>query len=610
MNNDYAEVLSDADALIIIPPFDDLRWPSLGAHLLQACAREKGFNVRVFYANMALAAVLGEELFTKIGEKRYLREVLFANMTYGVESFYKDDSVLQQLAPDMKLKDLIKIEKKIEKWVDGVVEEILKHHFRIIGCSTTFGHVTASICLLNKIKIMNPAITTIIGGAYCFGELTEGVASLTDKIDYIFSGESEITFPNFIKQVLINQLPKERIIAGERPDINRNPVPDYSDYFMQSQKYLPESKREIMITYETSRGCWWGQKKPCNFCGLNCDLAYHYKSPPKVINDLKKLSRKFPGYRILMADCIMPFKYFTKLLRDLPRELPGVEFFYEVKANLKLEQVALLKNAGITRVQPGIETLSSPLLKKINKGCLARHNIAVLRYFRSAGIIPHWNFLFRIPGETPEDYRSMIELIPLIKHLQPPLFISPIALFRHSKYFIQPESFGITNLSPMKVFYNALLPKWADINKYAYDFEGEFRHFENDPIVQEVLFKVEEWMKVWREKQVPKLKLVRIPEGKYLLIDSRGLKNPLTSYLSEKQAMVTLLDWPMSTVNYLVEDEIQWAIEQQLMVTLDSWYISLVTAELDLLLEFKEKAKEVLFQHEYAFKWNATYQHA
>src|SRR5690554_5541318 len=148
MNSDYEEVLSDADALIIIPPFDDLRWPSLGAHLLQACAKEKGFNVRVFYANMALAAVLGEEIFSEIGEKRYLREVFFANITYGVESFYKKDTFLQQLAPNLKLKNLIKIERKIKQCVDKVVEEIFKYRFRIIGCSTTFGHVTASVCLL------------------------------------------------------------------------------------------------------------------------------------------------------------------------------------------------------------------------------------------------------------------------------------------------------------------------------------------------------------------------------------------------------------------------------------------------------------------------------
>jgi hypothetical protein len=40
------------DALILVPPFFELRYPSLGAHVLQACARAAGFRVRVFYANL------------------------------------------------------------------------------------------------------------------------------------------------------------------------------------------------------------------------------------------------------------------------------------------------------------------------------------------------------------------------------------------------------------------------------------------------------------------------------------------------------------------------------------------------------------------------------
>lgn len=597
MKFDFDGILSDADALIIIPPFDDLKWPSLGAHLLQACSKEKGYSVKVFYANMALAAIIDEEIFSKIGDTRFLGDAFFSRIAYGIKPIYKNQVLLdffQEFFSNNKFetKDLIRLEKKIEQWVDAVVSNIIKYRFKIVGCSTTFGHITASVCLLNKIKIMDPSIITVIGGAYCCGELTEGVASLTDKIDYIFSGDSEITFPRFIRDVIENRLPKKRIIIAQKTDITENPVPEYMDYFEQSKRFLPESNREIMIIYETSRGCWWGQKHPCNFCGLTCDLEYRFKPPEKVIRDLKYLTNKFPNYRVGMADCILPYDYFNSLFQRLSKELPEVKFFYEIKANIKLEQIIRLKNAGITRVQPGIESLSSNLLKKINKGCLARHNVAFLRNCRSVGIDLLWNFLYRIPGEVWEDYQEMLRFISLITHLRPPTYITPIALYRYSQYFNHPNRFGIKIISPLNI-YKALLPEWADVAKYAYIFNYEFKYHNMDnQIIKEVVSKVKEWRNFWKEKEPPKLKLVRIPDDKYLLIDSRGLENPLTSYVSEKQALVILFDWPMNN-DYSVSEEIQWALKQQLMIELDSWYVSLVTAEPELILEFKKRKEEL-----------------
>lgn len=57
---DFDPFLRDADALIIVPPFASLDRPSLGAHPLQACAREAGLRVSVLYANLILGSEMGE----------------------------------------------------------------------------------------------------------------------------------------------------------------------------------------------------------------------------------------------------------------------------------------------------------------------------------------------------------------------------------------------------------------------------------------------------------------------------------------------------------------------------------------------------------------------
>ena len=62
---------AEADALLIVPPFADLYHASLGVHLLQAVAEKAGLQVRVLYANLLFAAVIGEEGKYQSWEERH-----------------------------------------------------------------------------------------------------------------------------------------------------------------------------------------------------------------------------------------------------------------------------------------------------------------------------------------------------------------------------------------------------------------------------------------------------------------------------------------------------------------------------------------------------------
>ena len=56
------------DVLIVVPPFFELRYPSLGAHVLQACGRAAGFRVRAFYANLLFASHIGLTRYTTFSQ--------------------------------------------------------------------------------------------------------------------------------------------------------------------------------------------------------------------------------------------------------------------------------------------------------------------------------------------------------------------------------------------------------------------------------------------------------------------------------------------------------------------------------------------------------------
>jgi radical SAM superfamily enzyme YgiQ (UPF0313 family) len=51
-------------------------------------------------------------------------------------------------------------------------------------------------------------------------------------------------------------------------DLDSLPIPDYQPYLRDREA----SGREpglAMLAFESSRGCWWGEKHHCTFCGFN-----------------------------------------------------------------------------------------------------------------------------------------------------------------------------------------------------------------------------------------------------------------------------------------------------------------------------------------------------
>ncbi|MFX6234552.1 hypothetical protein ABTF60_18975, partial [Acinetobacter baumannii] len=47
------------------------------------------------------------------------------------------------------------------------------------------------------------------------------------------------------------------------------PMPEYDDYFAELATIPWVERVRPSIPLESSRGCWWGQRSHCTFCGLN-----------------------------------------------------------------------------------------------------------------------------------------------------------------------------------------------------------------------------------------------------------------------------------------------------------------------------------------------------
>ena len=600
--------LDGGDILFIVPPFTQNGIAVLAPHILQSLAEEAGYKTEILYANMLLASLMEKQMYSDIcylptklhwmmlGERLFARSAyglpplgefseMFANEVIGMYGDRQKHIRTSHTSTNFTLEALLALEELCTTFVDDVVEAVATLEYKIIGGTSMLEQTNCSIAILNRIKKIRPATLTLIGGTNCEGAMAEGIASLSDSIDYVFSGESEASFKMFLKNYSKSKLPPQRIIRGEPlQDLNTLACPDYNSFFTQRRRLIAESTaKQMTISYETSRGCWWGERQKCSFCGFNGAanrIMFRQKAKEKVISDFEQIMKSYPVTDIMMTDNIIPNSYYKKLLSLLSEEKGFPAIWYEEKANLKLQDLIQLKEARINSTQLGIESLSTGLLKLMNKGISAKQNLLSLRNALSVKISAKWYLLWGFPGDKLVHYMEMLALLPLIRHLQPPLELVHLRLVRFSSYVENSEYYQVTNLQPLSIYKN-IYPDWAEREKLSFYFTGEYpcEAHENPKVIQELANEIEGWKECWQRSHLQMSPF----NDDYLIYDNRDIHPKSKTHLVNKKQAQEI----MRSVPYTGSENLKWAVAEKLGVVLDSWYVPLVTAAPELLLEFE-----------------------
>jgi ribosomal peptide maturation radical SAM protein 1 len=521
------------DICLIVPPFDALNFPALGSSLLAASCRKRGFRVKLIYGSMLLAARIGYKNYKAVCDtptSLLLGEHLFLPHAYPPESLASVGKSVKLPAELQQIAD--KLASDIGPYQDDIASQVLALNPKIVGLSSTFQQNLAAAGLALRLRKAAPEILIVMGGANVAGPMGGGLAAAFPWIDHFFVGEADLEFVQFCEAYLHHGIRPPQTLVHCRPigDMEQVSVPDFSDYFsllrrLQNDGLMPDAFPDF-LTMESSRGCWWGEKHHCTFCGLNGEgMGFRQKSPERVWDEITTLTTTWNAKRFFLADNIMPRSYFQTLLPKLAEWPERPRIFYEVKANLRDEHVETMVRAGIDTIQPGIESLSTNVLRLMQKGVSGLQNLSLLRICKSMGVRVAWNYLYGIPGESVEDYRSVLALLPKIEHLQPPSGMNKIIVDRFSPYHNTPEQFGIESLAPV-AGYRGLYPSNTSLADIAYHFSGRYSTslLEDNATIADLQLAIGVWKYQWREGiSPPTLRIVDSKGTNLAIADTRRI---------------------------------------------------------------------------------------
>ena len=476
-------------------PFGPLFTPSMALSLLQPSLRRRGFSARTHYFLIDYAERVGMRFYSGIAGSSSIPLDRMAGEWIFSGTLFDDDGD----APQAYLRDVLRMPKRMRErvlraredapaFLDACVETLLRDAPRVVGFTSTFQQHAASLALAKRIKAASPETFVVMGGANCEGIMGAETVRQFPFVDACVSGEGENILPELVRRAIdgipIDSLPGVRTRDSDRIDntppildLDELPEADFEEYVAQFERSRTGRTYQPRLMFETSRGCWWGERMHCTFCGLNGGtMRYRSKSPQRALGELQSIMDRYPGLDVDITDNILDLDYFDSVLPELARRNGGIELFYETKSNLRKEQVRLLRDAGILRIQPGIESLSDAVLKLMRKGVTGLQNIQLLKWCRELGLRAPWNLLAGFPGEPESEYARMAELVPLLAHLQPPEYVGTIRLDRFSPNFTDAEKLGFTNVQPFASYrhvYRGLSEE--AVRNLAYFFTYDYR---------------------------------------------------------------------------------------------------------------------------------------
>lgn len=332
----------------------------------------------------------------------------------------------------------------------------------LVGVSAMTTTLPAALKVAGLARQAAPAAKVVLGGVHPTLD-PQGVLD-NPNVDFVIRGEGEEALAGLVAALegrgslqdvagLCYRHDNRSVIKEKTLILDQNSLPAPAYDAFPAERYIQHNQllREIRgISMLVSRGCPF----PCSFCAVHQTMGHKWrvKSPHLVVDQMVALKSRYQLDGIWFKDSILNLdrKWTKAFAEDLIER--QVDLTWQANTRIDLireEELALMKRAGLTQLDLGIETGSPRSLAKLKKGITVdqiREKVKLVKkYVKVFGF-----FMVGLPGEEEKDVRQTFELA---KELE-----------------LDRSSWSIYSPLPGSAFYDDLV-KEGKVEPYQLDYE-------------------------------------------------------------------------------------------------------------------------------------------
>jgi len=556
---------------LVSTPWAPSESPTISLGLLKATLRQHHHSCRCFYVSnqfyQAASQEMGEdvefmmELIT-MDPDLLIYDWLFSRRVFG--SHPRDAEYIEEyLAQNSFKNDLIKIRERFESLMDDIADEPWDE-YDYIGFSCTHNQTMSSLALAKTISQKHPHLKIIFGGCAIDSKAANELSSQAPYVDHFFIGESEKSLIQFLEQ------PSDAKIIHPQPltteELSGLPVPNYDEFYDETGSHD--------CAVEASRGCWYGDKTICSFCGMVPEARY--RPNRNVLDNIQELKEKYDIKFFEFSDLLIPSSYIDSIF---PRTVDmGLRFHYNIRVDTvnpnHLDKLRIMRDGGTQSFFVGIETLHPKILQLMEKGHSSTESISLLKWAKYYGIFPIWLLLVGTPYAQESWNLEVLSLLKKMTHLYCP-GIQSVVISKDSPYYKRMD----LDVTPV---YYYVYPDTVNRHSLAWEFEPLDQKYRSNKIAQSPsIARTLQFVDYWRQIQ-NQSSLTKTGNKIY---DDRDPERHQSYRLTDSQS--ELLDYcfipkqEQEVKDIFEPHDILHVIDLDLLVPMEGQYVSLIEPEYD-----------------------------
>jgi anaerobic magnesium-protoporphyrin IX monomethyl ester cyclase len=306
-------------------------------------------------------------------------------------------------------------------------ERIVAFDPAVVGISVKSSTFASAEMVARIAKELDPKIYVIVGGPHPSSVGTQ----ILDypHIDMGVAGEGEQTLPELLRyleiksgvewthvQGILCRMNGHAVATPQRPlvsDLDELGFPGLlaSRVLMDFDQYPAEAFRSVLAT----RGC----PNNCFYCGSRnvWGRTVRFRSPENVVEEIQSL-RGMGIQHIHFEDDTFGVNatYLLALCREIENRCPEVQWSCETHVNtITNENVSIMKKAGCSMIQLGIESGSNRILREIRKGFSIDKALNACEIIRGHEIALETFFMIGLPQETEGSLRETLRAVEQVE---------------------------------------------------------------------------------------------------------------------------------------------------------------------------------------------------